>query len=320
MQIQQIRRDTDRYWILACHPTLNYFAAGYDNGMSIFKLERERHASQRAGSFLFFVKNKNLYYHDLSTKEKFLLSAVTTNGKQVMLNQPKEIYYNHFNPSSHNLVLNFDGENSCFIIYEFSKDLKQVNCTLEKRGDNTLAAVFISKDKLCVLDMNRDLAVCNLDGSNIKKISINRKGLSKIDMVYPSPLGKVMVHAHDSLFLYDLASRKVTFEFALSEGTVVKQVVWAPNFGHVAVITQTQVYLLSKNLEVLNQQKESAKIKSGVFDEHNSFIYSTSTHLKYMFPSECKTIGTFKSIPQPVYVAFFMRNQVHVLTRQGELE
>jgi hypothetical protein len=147
------------------------------------------------GSNIFYVKNKNLYTFDLSTKDKTLLSAVSTNGKQVMLNQPKSLYYNYFNPSSHNVILNFDGENACFIIYEFAKDLKTVNCTLEKRGDNTLGAVFISKDKLCVLDMNREIAVCNLDGSNIKKVVVNKKGLTKIDMIYPSPMGKIVIHA-----------------------------------------------------------------------------------------------------------------------------
>ena len=81
VQIHQTRRDTDRYWILAAHPTLNYFAAGYDNGMSVFKLERERHASQRIGSTIFYVKNKNLYAYDLSAKVKQLCAAVNTNGK-----------------------------------------------------------------------------------------------------------------------------------------------------------------------------------------------------------------------------------------------
>ena len=92
------------------------------------------------------------------------------------MNQPKSIYYNTFNQSSHHIILNFDdhkgsdSSTSCFIIYEFSKDLAHVNCTLEKRGDNTLGSVFISKDKMCVLDMNREVAVCNLDGGNIKKV------------------------------------------------------------------------------------------------------------------------------------------------------
>jgi hypothetical protein len=45
----------------------------------------------------------------------------------------------------------------------------------------------------------------------------------------------------------------------------------------------------------MNQQKETSKIKSGVFDELNSFVYSTATHIKYMF-LEGKTSGTFRSI------------------------
>lgn len=57
--------------------------------MCVFKLERERHASQRIGSSIFYVKNKNMYVYDLSTKEKTLMAAVNTNGKQVLLNQPK---------------------------------------------------------------------------------------------------------------------------------------------------------------------------------------------------------------------------------------
>lgn len=71
---------------MAAHPSLNYFAAGYDNGMTVFKLERERYASQRVGQHIFYVKSRNLYVYDLSTKEKSLLSAVNTVGKQPLMN------------------------------------------------------------------------------------------------------------------------------------------------------------------------------------------------------------------------------------------
>lgn len=60
---------------------------------------------------------------------------------------------------------------------------------------------------------------------------------------------------------------------------------------------------MNKNLEVINSQKENSKIKTGCFDENQAFIYSTSTHLKYMF-CDGKTVGTFKSIDEPVYVSF----------------
>ena len=63
-------------------------------------------------------------------------------------------------------------------------------------------------------------------------------------------------------------------------------------------------------------------MKSGCFDENadNAFVYSTSTHLKYMFASEKKTTGTFKSLDEPVYVSFYMKNQAFCLDRQGEMQ
>jgi hypothetical protein len=38
-----------------------------------------------------------------------------------------------------------------------------------------------------------------------------------------------------------------------------------------------------------------------------------------MFASECKTTGIFKSIENPIYVAFFMKNSVYSFNRQGEM-
>jgi hypothetical protein len=54
--------------------------------MIVFKIEREGIASARFGQNIFFVKNKNLYYHDLSAKDKTLMAPVNTNGKSVLLN------------------------------------------------------------------------------------------------------------------------------------------------------------------------------------------------------------------------------------------
>lgn len=250
VQIHQQRKDTDRFWILAAHPSLNYFATGYDNGMTVFKLERESYQSARSGSLIFFVKNKNLYYHDLSTREKTIMAPVNTNGKQVLMNQPKSVYYNHFNQSSHDIILNFDTEGGCFLVYEFHRDLKAQNggvkLIAEKRGDYTLGAVFLSKDKICVLDSNKELAVCNFDGSNLKKFTIQagasgkKSGAtySKVDMIYPAPLGKIMVYTAEeggSMALYDIAARKVLHEIAINE---VKAVYWNNNFTYAAIVTK----------------------------------------------------------------------------------
>ena len=65
---------------------------------------------------------------------------------------------------------------------------------------------------MCVLDANKEIAVCNFDGSNLKKFTINKKGSGKIDNIFPAPLGKVIIQSDDILSLYDIAAKKVIYE------------------------------------------------------------------------------------------------------------
>jgi coatomer subunit alpha len=251
VQIHQTRKDTDRYWILAVHPTLNYFAAGYDNGMNVFKLERERHASVRIGPNVFYVKNKNFYLYDLKQRSKTVVCPVNTSGKQVLLNQPTQIYYNSFNNASHNFLMHFDVEGGAFAIFEVDRDIKNGDAKLlaEKKGDYCLGAVFISKDRIAVLDTNREVTVGNFDGSNTKKWPIVRKGMTKIDMIFPAYVGKILIQADETLLMYDMSARKVTFELAISD---VKRVQWTPQFTHAIIMTKHQILVVNKSLQVLN--------------------------------------------------------------------
>lgn len=36
--LHTFRREHDRFWVVAAHPTLNLFAAGHDSGMVVFKV------------------------------------------------------------------------------------------------------------------------------------------------------------------------------------------------------------------------------------------------------------------------------------------
>jgi coatomer protein complex subunit alpha (xenin) len=90
------------------------------------------------------------------------------------------------------------------------------------------------------------------------------------------------------------------YELAVTD---IKNVYWSANYAYAAVLTKSQILIVNKNLEILNQNKETSKVKTGCFDENHAFIYSTSTHIKYIF-CEGKTTGTFKSIEEPVYVTF----------------
>jgi coatomer protein complex subunit alpha (xenin) len=67
--INTFRRENDRFWILAIHPTLNLFAAGHDNGMIVFKLERERPVYAVVGNLVYYVKEKYLRRLEITTSK-----------------------------------------------------------------------------------------------------------------------------------------------------------------------------------------------------------------------------------------------------------
>ncbi len=143
-------------------------------------------------------------------------------------------------------MLKFDVEGGQFVLLSFDKDLRQARCTLEKRGENALAAVFISKDRICTLDSNtREVFVSSFDGSNSRKWPIMRKGLTKVDNIFPAPLGKILVAADDTLFMYDLSAKRVTCELSVSD---VRRIHWNPSHTHCVVITKTSIYVIDRNL------------------------------------------------------------------------
>ena len=68
-------------------------------------------------------------------------------------------------------------------------------------------------------------------------------------MIYPGPLGKVLIHSDDSLLLYDIAARKVMHEIAATD---VKQVYWNGNFTYAAIVTKTCKQFTLTNSKIQN--------------------------------------------------------------------
>lgn len=66
-------KNESRFWSLAAHPTSNLFAAGHDNGMMIFKFERERPPFCVYENFVFYVKEHQIRRLDLTTRQYYPL-------------------------------------------------------------------------------------------------------------------------------------------------------------------------------------------------------------------------------------------------------
>ena len=90
--IATFRRDHDRFWTLTAHPELNLFAAGHDNGLIVFKLERERPAHQVHQNQLYYIKDKVLHVHDLASSADQEILSVRKLGSQYV--NPRTLSYN----------------------------------------------------------------------------------------------------------------------------------------------------------------------------------------------------------------------------------
>jgi coatomer protein complex subunit alpha (xenin) len=78
--VQVMRREQDRFWVVAAHPELNLFAAGHDGGMIVFKIDKERppyclHETE----CVFYVKEKYLRICEFSGSRD--IPILTLKGK-----------------------------------------------------------------------------------------------------------------------------------------------------------------------------------------------------------------------------------------------
>ena len=290
--------------------------------MTIFKLEKERFDHERVGNQLFFVKNKVLMIEDLTNMESLPQANLELDGKQVLMNQPNSLNYNHFDPYNHNILLNYHGEDELSILVVLNKSLDKNTNVVQRKIESSKGAVFISKEKICVLSKTKHLFIYLFDGRN-KKIDWTFK--NPIQKIFQATVGKILIKSGNDVLLFDIASKSIVNEVQFAN---ITRVFWSDNLSYVALFSKNQIMICTKTLEPLCKVKETSKLKSGCFDNENGFIYSTYSHIKYLIvpnkvpesASEVKNVsGIFKATKDPVYVSGYVNRNVFFIDRKGKV-
>ncbi|KAI9613394.1 hypothetical protein H4Q26_009996 [Puccinia striiformis f. sp. tritici PST-130] len=140
--VQTFRRENDRFWVLTAHPELNLFAAGHDTGLIVFKLDRERPAFSLHGNSLFYIRDKYVRVHDLSTGSDVSVISVKKLGSQYV--QPRTLSYN---PAERAVLVTSPAENGMYELVNLPKDMNagevRDSSSEGKRG-NGQAALFVA--------------------------------------------------------------------------------------------------------------------------------------------------------------------------------
>ena len=228
--VQTFRRESDRFWILAAHRTQNLLAAGHDSGMIVFKLERERPASDVSltTNKLYYVKGRELLCHDYATGRESPVANLRRPGQHSQTdgigNAPRRLTYNPYNPTEGNVIVTSDVDGGSYDLHTFplSPSTSGSVGSEPKKGPCTGPAVFISRTRFAVLSKPRQILIKNMNNETTKTLPLPTPS---VDMLFPGGApGRLLLRADDRVVLYEQQSRRVLGEVAAPKA---KMVCWA---------------------------------------------------------------------------------------------
>uniref|UniRef100_U5EW24 Coatomer subunit alpha n=1 Tax=Corethrella appendiculata TaxID=1370023 RepID=U5EW24_9DIPT len=301
--LHTFRREHERFWILAAHPHLNLFAAGHDSGMIVFKLERERPAYAVYGNFLYYIKDRFLRKLDFSTTSDNVVMQIRGGGKI-------PVYSMSYNPALSAVLLctrTSNLENSTYDLYSVpAKDSESQNTETESKRSSGISAVWVARNRFAVLDRSNQLVVKNFKNEVTKKIQT-----PVCDEIFYAGTGMLLLRESDHVTLFDVQQLRTLAQVKISK---CKYVVWSNDMSHVALLAKHTLNICNRRLELLCSIQESARIKSGAWDDSGVFIYTTSNHIKYAIVNGDH--GIIRTLDLPIYITRVKNNQVFCLDRE----
>ncbi|PSN43415.1 Coatomer subunit alpha [Blattella germanica] len=297
--LNTFRRQIERFWVLAAHPTLNLFAAGHDSGMIVFKLRRERPAYALHDNHLYYVKDQFLRKLDMNTFKNTVVMQLKNSGRF-------PIRYMSYNPTE-NMVLLSAENNSCRL-YSIPKISEEQNPKIvEGKWSPGTAAVWVARNRFAVLNRGH-LLIKDLMNETTKRV----QAPSNCDEIFYAGTGMVLLRDKEGVVLFDVQQKKTVAQLKMSK---CRQVVWSANMEYVALLTKHSVNICSRRLEHLCSVHEKTSVKSGgTWNDNSVFIYTTSNHIRYTLTNGDH--GIIRTLDGPLYATKVRGAQVFCLDHE----
>lgn len=300
--IQTFRRENDRFWVIAAHPTLNIFAAGHDGGMVLFKLERERPAFSVQQNILYYIKEKYLRKLDFTTSKDSAVMELRGGLKSPVSSMS-------FNPAENAVLLSTKGNSPDKSVYELYSVPRECNSQNPDAPDGKRShgnsAVWVARNRFAVLERGQAIVVKNLSNEKTKKIQYD------CDDIFFAGTGCLLLKSGDNVTLFDVQQKR---QLGQVKSPKLRHVVWSSDMSHVALLGKFTITLCSKKLNVLCSVTESVKVKSAAWDEDGVLIYTTSNHIKYILFNGDH--GIIRTLDLPIYITKVKGNNVYCLDRE----
>lgn len=303
--VQTFRREHDRFWVLTAHPTLNLFAAGHDNGLIVFKLERERPAFALHNNTLFYVRDKHIRQRDLVSGNDSAIVSVRKFGSQYV--QPRALSYN---PAERAVIVTSTSDNGIYELValprEGSSGELRDSAVEGKRGQGS-SAIFVARNRLAILDKTaQSIEIRDLNNSLTKTI----KTPVQTNEIFYGGTASLLLATPTSIVLFDIQQQKILAELTTPP---VKYTVWSVDGNSVALLSKHTITIANKTLTHSSLIHETIRIKSAAWDDSGILIYTTLNHIKYALPQGDN--GIIKTLEQPMYLTRIKGSTVYCLDR-----
>lgn len=305
--VQSFKRENDRFWVIAAHPEINLFAAGHDNGVMVFKLERERPASANYQNQLFYItKEKFVRSYDFSknAESPAILSLRKFGSPWV---PPRTLSYN---PAERAVLVTSPIDNGTYELIPLPRDASgAIEPTDFKKGQGN-SAIFVARNRFAVFTQSsQQVDIKDLTNSTTKTI----KPPPGTTDVFFGGTGCILLVTATSVVLYDIQQKKQLSELAVAG---VKYVVWSSDGLYAALLSKHNVTIVTKSLEQVSTLHETIRIKSAAWDDAGVLLYSTLNHIKYTFLNGDN--GIVRTLDQTVYLVRVKARSVYCLDRASK--
>ncbi|KAM4062278.1 coatomer WD associated domain-containing protein [Hirsutella rhossiliensis] len=302
--VQSFKRENDRFWVIAAHPEINLFAAGHDNGVMVFKLERERPASATHQNVLFYInKEKHVKSYDFqkNAESPTLVSLKKLGSAWVT---PRTLSYN---PAERSVLVTTPADGGSYELVNLPKDGSgAIEPTETKRGSGN-AAIFVARNRFAVLDTsNQTIDIKDLSNNTTRSF----KPPAGTSDIYFGGTGNLLIITPTAVHLYDIQQKKSTAELSVNG---VKYVVWSNDGLYAALLSKHNVTVVTKTLEQVSTLHETIRIKSATWDDAGVLLYSTLNHVKYTLLNGDN--GIVRTLDQTVYLVRVKGRNVYCLDR-----
>lgn len=305
--VQSFKRENDRFWVIAAHPEINLFAAGHDNGVMVFKLERERPAASIYQNSLFYVtKDKHVKSYDFTknVESPSLLSLRKFGNSWV---PPRTLSYN---PAERSVLVTSPIDNGTYELISLPKDAIGASDPTDLKKGSGNSAVFVARNRFAVFTTStQNIEIKDLSNSTTRSF---KAPTGTTDIVFGGT-GCLLCLTPTNVVLYDIQQKKQLAELPVNG---VKYVIWSNDGMYAALLSKHNVTIVSKNLEQISTLHETIRIKSATWDDSGVLLYSTLNHIKYTLLNGDN--GIVRTLDQTMYLVKVKGRSIYCLDRAAK--